>query len=175
MWPSDDFCGLLGVPDYLHTSKQAPNQNFEAEERLYRRHKLNDRKIKTIINFRQMSVNRSSCCRSPADALINTHQGGEYSGFGVVSFSVGAVHGLRHEELQEPANTECAATVFHEPERCNYSHTIVHGRMNKVNLSKSEDLPKIFRKLFRKQLWESIITEIPVERKDEPLEAGSWL
>ena len=176
MWPSDDFCAVLGIPDHLHTSEQTPNQEFEVEERLYRRHKLNDRKVKTIISFQEMSVNRSSCCQSPADALINTRAGGKYSGYGVVSFSVYAVRGLlESKELPNQASIEYSAVVIHEPERCNYSHTIVSGRINGIDIPKDGDLPKISKKLLRKQLWKSITTEIPIDLQGGQLEEDSWL
>lgn len=172
---SDDACSVLGIPDYLHTLAQTSNQEFNATELLYRRHQLNDRKIKTIINFREMSVNRSSCCRSPSDVLTNTQTGDEYLGFGVVSFSVGAIRGLFHNVMASGQQIiSYGASVIHEPERCNYSHTIVVGSINQSNIPKNEDLPKITRKILRQQLWGSISTEIPIELKRKSLEEESW-
>lgn len=143
--------------------------------RLYRRHRLIDRKIKTVITFKQMSVNRQKYCQSPHDVLINSKEGGHHQGFGVVSFSVADVQSLKWTDQSENA-AQSSALVRHDiqAEPCNYSHSLVCGCVDGKELLPGEELPKTVRKELRRQLFRAVVTELPPERLGETLDADSW-
>ncbi len=178
MPPVDPQCAALGIPEHLHSCGRPEDQHFRNTEKLYRRNRLNDRKIKTAITFRQMSVNREKYCPSPGDALINSQEGGptQDTGFGVVSFTAGDVRALAFTDESAGAVRTCAAVVLHDIARepCNFSHSLVHGAMNGIELAPEADLPKTARKELRHQIYKSVVTEIPAERAGDFLEEGSW-
>ena len=89
--PSELECDVPAVPSHLHRRSRPVDENFEDGEKLFRRHQLPERRIKAIITFDGMSVNRSKYCKGPEDALVNVETGDLYSGYGVVSFAVSDV------------------------------------------------------------------------------------
>ena len=175
----DPQCTALGIPDHLHTCKQAEDQEFEPTERLYRRHKLDDNKIKTAITFNRMSVNRAKYCPNVGDILINSKDGTRYEGFGVVAFTVKSVQSLQFspEAASGKSDTVYDAVVRHDiaKEPCNFSHTRVNGRQNGSEISEGSDLGnKTVRKELRHQIFQSVIKVIPVEQAGQNLEPRSW-
>ena len=64
--------------------------------------------------------------------------------------------------------------VVHESERCNYSHTVVIGRVGEAEM-RAQDLPKLVRKNLRSQLFRAVVSEIPVDLAGTFLDEGSWI
>lgn len=67
------------------------------------------------------------------------------------------------------------AIVRHDiaEEPCNFSHTVVNGRENGSELGRNIDFrSKEVRKQLRRQLYQSVVTEIPVEQAGQNLEPG---
>lgn len=168
MPPNDPQCNALGVPAHLHTCGRVIDPDFDQEERLYRRHKLDDRQIKTVITFKEMSVNREKYSASAVDVLLNTRDGGRHEGYGVVSFPVRAIRELRDTITVKGNEVTYDAVVVHEPEPCNFSHTVVIGR-NGGTEQRTVELPKTIRKNLRKQLFNSVVTEVPAESAGKTL------
>jgi len=164
MSQTDPECTALHVPEHLHRLQRPDDQTFSGAERLYRRYKLGDRKLKAAISFTEMSVNWSRYSPNPGEVLLNTRDGGRYEGYGVVSFPVEALW-----NLNDPSHPAYGAKAFHDPEKCNYSHALVISTESSIPLPQGKDLPKLVRKSFRKKMVNQVTIEIPVEQ------AGGYL
>jgi hypothetical protein len=146
----DPGCAALGIPAYLHKNGRESNQEFLPDEDLFIRFRVEERKLKSVINFRKQSANRSLYCQKADDVLYDSEHGGRYAGVGVYSISVRAILGVKEELIEGNSVRSFTARPLHMPDRCNYAHTEIHAyeNGNRVDDISSKSVKKRIREEF---------------------------
>jgi len=134
------------IPDRLRRNGRPIDNQFSADERLYRRItaeslESDDTLTKMAVRFPTCSVNRAKYCEHPTDVL--------YPGFfhlGVASYTVGSIPPKLSLE-QDHDHRRFLFSVQHVPCEDMYPHSHV--------TCDQEHVPKTIRSRFRVLLWEA--------------------
>ena len=122
----DEACLEKGIPEHLHQCKRESVPFFDANELLFRRITLpcEDFTARVSFNRKNSSVNRDKFS-SPDDARWDVEKGVYHKESGVISFPADAFKN-REWHTDEKTPVRFRLNVFHDPMRCNYSHTDFH-------------------------------------------------
>lgn len=153
-------------PQRMLRAGRQPNQQFNPEEKLYRRCTKDEIKGTHLepakISFRDWSVNRHGEDGEPADVLIPTPEdaasGKDYTGWGVVSFQVKDIP----TGFQGASGSHFEFRPEHVPLEFNFAHSEIrtfknNTHDNKYSFSKTD---KIKAKALKENLSRTTFIEI---------------
>lgn len=126
--PFDEACAQKGVPTHLHRCDKPTIDQFDAQERLFRRFPPAHiaQHIANAVSFdRQNSSVVRSQFSTPDDARWDAETGAYRAQHGVISFPACVYQDRTWESNEEPV-VEVRIALFHDPLQCNYAHSDFH-------------------------------------------------
>ncbi len=132
-------CNELGIPPHLHRKGREYDNQFNADEKMFRRYPAYPVEtsksiiVKENFNFDSMSFNREKYSENPSDVLFSIKDKNHFfRSHKIVSLKVQEIEGLKeiHPDDQEIYSFK----VIHDPEDCMYPHCIVQVLKNGKNV-----------------------------------------
>jgi len=151
----DPDCADKGIPEHLHRCDRGASEIPDGTL-AYRRFRASvtvdkdgneDLFLGISFSSNQSSINRADLCEAPSDVLFNSMQGGQYEGYGVLSFPIDILKATASAPLEVENNSDrYVVSVEHSPDQCNYAHCNLVVRKN------GEPVPKIKPTTVKSQL-----------------------
>ncbi|PQA60172.1 hypothetical protein [Siphonobacter curvatus] len=167
-----EVCTISSIPARLHRNGRPVISEFDEDELLYRRFKVEgskedwetnqDSRVK-IFAMDNDSYNRSKFSECPEDVLYNKDSEEHHLAYGIVSIKVSDVLSIREAEVNNERRI-FTAVVNHKPENCMYPHCdlVIYS-----NGQVAEKRPKSVKAVFRNLLVGFLKIEKPFVKGQE--------